>query len=91
MENYTYTEKKGKNHLEYRYRWMNGVEIRDNRENLDANYLYMEIWNNENDEVTYKNSWITDKMIDRSNVKHLSECARSRWKIENEHNNVLKN
>jgi hypothetical protein len=24
-------------------------------------------------------------------VKHLADCGRARWKIENEHNNVLKN
>ena len=40
---------------------------------------------------TYFNSWVTDKAITDANVAHLAECGRARWKIENEHHNVLKN
>jgi hypothetical protein len=29
----------GRNHFERRYRWVNGVEIRDNKETLLVNYL----------------------------------------------------
>jgi hypothetical protein len=50
----------------------------------------MELWNEEKQERTYKNAWITDKTITRENVKELVEWGRARWKIENEHNNVLK-
>jgi hypothetical protein len=50
------------------------VEIRDNRETLLVNYLYMQIWNQE-----------------KGNVRLLAGYGRGRWKIENEHNNVLKN
>jgi hypothetical protein len=62
---------------------------------LKVNYRYFEIGNEEKGEVTYKNSWITDKKIDTDNVKQIAECARARWKMrhkcrENEHNNVLK-
>ena len=39
----------------------------------------------------YTSIWVTDKEITAENVEHLAECARARWKIENEHNNVLKN
>ena len=40
---------------------------------------------------TFYNSWITDKELTAENAKHLADCGRTRWKIENEHNNVLKN
>jgi hypothetical protein len=76
--------------LEYRYKWVNGIENRADGERLLVNYLCFEIWNEEKGEVTYKNSWITDKKTDKNNVQQLAECARTRWKIENEHNNVLK-
>jgi hypothetical protein len=81
----------GRNHLVYTYKWLNGVEIRDDTETLLVNYLYMEIQNEEKKKTTYKCSWVTDKLIDNTNAAHLASCARSRWKIENEHNNVLKN
>jgi hypothetical protein len=67
------------------------VEIRDNKETLLVNYLYMEIWNEEKGKVTYKNAWVTDKEIGEEKVRLLAGCGRGRWKIENEHNNVLKN
>jgi hypothetical protein len=91
MESCTYQERKGRNHLQYRHRWMNNIEIRADGENININYLYLEIYNEEKGEITYKNSWMTNKQIDKANVRHMAECARARWKIENENNNVLKN
>jgi len=40
--------------------------------------------------VRYKNSFITDWKISADNVAGLVAAGRARWKIENEHNNVLK-
>jgi hypothetical protein len=90
-EEYTRQEWNGRNHLEYRYRWVNGIENRADGEILLVNYLYFEIWNEGKGKVTYKNSWITDKKIDADNVTELAGCARARWKIEHEYNNTLKN
>jgi hypothetical protein len=56
-----------------------------------VNYLYLEIENEGKGKTTYKNSWITNKTVTEENVKLLASCGRARWKIENEHNNVLKN
>ena len=81
----------GREHLVYRYRWYNGVEIRAEEPTLLVNYLWLEIWNEEKGKVTYLNSWVTDLPIDDKNVVEMAQCARARWKIENEHNNVLKN
>jgi hypothetical protein len=81
-------------HLEYRYRWYNGVEIRAEQPALTVNYLSLEIWNEEKGKVTYRNSWVTDLAIDEEQVAEMVECGRARWKIENAHNmrqnNVLK-
>jgi hypothetical protein len=65
---------------------VNGVAIRAEGDTFAINYLAMEIWNEEKQERTFKNAWITDKRITKDNVKQLG----ARWKIENEHNNVLK-
>jgi hypothetical protein len=80
----------GRNHLVHRYKWLNGVENRADGENLMVNYLSYEIWNVEKNKTTYKNTWITNKTITKDNVSEIAKCGRARWKIENEHNNVLK-
>jgi hypothetical protein len=56
-----------------------------------VNYIYFEMKRRETGEVVYRNSWITDKPVTEENVGHPASCGRTRWKIENEHNNVLKN
>jgi hypothetical protein len=81
----------GKHHIEYRYEWVNGIENRADGEKLLVNYIYFETYNKETGETSHKNSWITNKTVTRENVVLLVECARTRWKIENENNNVLKN
>jgi hypothetical protein len=81
----------GRQHLRYTCRWLNGVEIRDNKETLRVNYLALSIWNEEKNKQTFYNTWITNKPITAGNAFHLAACGRARWKIENEHNNVLKN
>jgi hypothetical protein len=91
LEEKTRWEWNGRYHPVYRYRWLNGVEIRDNRQTLKVNYVYFEIENEETKKITYRNSWVTDKEVTEENVEMIVSCARARWKIENEHNNVLKN
>jgi hypothetical protein len=78
----------------YTYRWVNGAPIRYERNEEDAisvNYFAMSIRNEEKGKRTYYHSWITDKPIEAGTVKHLAARGRARWKIENEHNKVLKN
>jgi hypothetical protein len=43
----------------------------------------MEIWNEEKGKITYR---VTDLAVDEKNIIEMAECARARWKIENEHN-----
>jgi hypothetical protein len=56
-----------------------------------VNYFSLEIRSEGAAKASYFNSWVTNKIITDENVAHLAECGRARWKIENEHNNVLKN
>jgi hypothetical protein len=81
----------GKYNQSSTYRWISGVPLRDSKDALTVNYLYLQIRNEKTGKVMYTNSWITDKAVTAENVEHLALCARARWKIENEHNNVLKN
>jgi hypothetical protein len=83
--------RKGKKHFIHTYRYLNAVPIRDGKETLLVNYMEVEIREKESGEATYYSSWITNKTINGLNVQQLVDCARTRWKIENEHRNVLKN
>ena len=74
------------------WRYLNGVPIRyDEREPFLVNYLSLEIRAEGAKKPSYSNSWATNKTINDNNVAYLAECGRTRWKIENEHHNVLKN
>jgi hypothetical protein len=81
----------GRHHQVSTYRWINGVPLRDSKDALMVNYFYLQIINEKTGKVSYTCSWITDKTITAENIELLASCARARWKIENEHNNVLKN
>jgi hypothetical protein len=61
-----------------------------------VNYFSLEIRTEGASKPGYSNSWVTDKRLTDMNVVYMAECARARWKIENEHNSdfsphVLKN
>jgi hypothetical protein len=89
LETHEETHKRGKARTIYRYRWINGVPLRDGKEALRVNWFEIEI-RNPDGEVTYRNSFITDIPISSDNVVELVACGRARWKIENETFNVLK-
>ena len=73
----------------HRYRWMTGLPIRDGDDALRVNWL--EITSARPDgTVTYRGTFVTSLDVDRDNVAELADCARARWKIENETFNVLK-
>ena len=81
-----------KKHVVYTWKYLNDVPIRyDERDQFLVNYFSLEINAEGASKPSYCNSWITNKTITDKNVAHLAECGRARWKIENEHNNVLKN
>jgi hypothetical protein len=90
LEQKTVKKRTGREHLEYRYRRYNGLELRQELPALKVNYALMEIWNEGKGKITYRNSWVQDLAADEKNVIEMAECARAGWKIENEHNKVLK-
>jgi hypothetical protein len=81
-----------KKHVAYTWKYLNGVPIRyDEQDQFMVNHLSFEIRLEGAKKPSYFNSWVTNKAITDMNVAYLAECGRTRWKIENEHNNVLKN
>ena len=73
----------------HRYRWLTDLPIRDGDDALRVNWL--EIVSAKPDgTVTYRGAFVTSLDVNRDNVAELADCARARWKIENETFNVLK-
>ena len=81
----------GRKKLIYRYRYTNKIPLKDGDNSLQLNWCEVTIINQKTREIIYQNSWITNLMISNNNVEKIVKAGRSRWKIENEGNNVLKN
>ena len=81
--------KQGARFVTHRYRWLEGMPLRDGQEALLVNWLETEIVDLAG-KVTYRNSFVTDLPVNQGNVAELAACGRSRWKIENETFNTLK-
>ena len=72
-------------------RFANELIINGQNQDLKVNYLeYMEVDPNTSKAI-YFNSWITDLPITEENALEMVAVARTRWKIENETFNTLKN
>ena len=89
LNEFSVTTWTGKTHLVSTYRWHNGVPLRDSADALPVNWLEVTITNEEGKRI-FKNAYITDHRLTRENVPSVAEAGRTRWKIENEHNNTLK-
>ena len=73
----------------YTYQWVSRVPMRED----DPVYVdWCEITiTNVSGKITYRNSFVTSLSVDAANVVEIATCGRTRWKIENESFNVLKN
>ena len=70
--------------------FMNGVPLNDSNQDLLVNFLDYTEYDSDGNRVKYF-SWITDLRITEGNARWLVRGGRSRWKIENETFNTLKN
>ena len=79
----------GKERLYYRYRFANNVPLKEGEDALLVNWAELTIFDEEGNERK-RHSFATNHHITKDTVVDLVEAGRSRWKIENEHNNTLK-
>jgi hypothetical protein len=80
------TDFKGRHHI---YEWVNQIPLNGTKDADPVNFFYYRLINK--GEITYRNSWVTDILIDENNVTQLVKGGRARWKVENEAFNTLKN
>jgi hypothetical protein len=81
----------GRKNLIYRYRYASRLPLRDDDSSLEVNWCEVTVINEKTQKIIYQNNWITNHKITESNVENIVKAGRSRWKVENEGNNVLKN
>jgi hypothetical protein len=72
----------------HRFRFLNDAPL--NASNPDVRVNFLEYWEIKGDKVQHF-TWVTDFTITRNNAFDLMRGGRSRWKIENETFNTLKN
>ena len=80
----------GKQRL-YRYRYINHLPIRESEPSLKVNWYEVEIFDKTKNKVIHKNSFITNHELNDENIVKMFNAGRTRWKVENENNNILKN
>lgn len=71
--------------------WYNGLILNGANQDIEVNYLEYKELDTRSAKIKYRSKWITSLDIEPSMVKEFVKIARSRWKIENETFNVLKN
>lgn len=71
------------------YRFINQIPLCDAVKDLDVNWCEITT-TSEDGRVIYKNGFATNHEITEGNVNEIVMAGRSRWKIENENNNILK-
>ena len=72
------------------YSYCNNLPIKDGDGALNVNWIKISIINEKNKKTIYENSFVTDFVINNQNAGKIVQAGRSRWKVENENNNVLK-
>lgn len=75
----------------HRYRYANKLPLNSSHRDIKVNFIeYREI-DQASGEIKQHFSWITDFFLTKKNVYSIMRMGRSRWKIENETFNTLKN
>ena len=76
----------------YHFRYINNIPLNDTPDAPQVNFLEckaIEIKGKKVTETTF--SWVTDHVLTNKNVFEIMQGGRTRWKIENETFNTLKN
>ena len=71
------------------YRYAESVPLRDGKDALMVNWCEMTTTTEEG-KVLYHNTFATSLKLNSENIIEVIKAGRSRWKIENENNNILK-
>lgn len=74
----------------YTYRYANQLPLRGDQDTIIVNWCELTITREDTGQLLYKNAFITDFELLETTVEAIVRDGRTRWKVENENNNVLK-
>ena len=77
--------------LYYNYKYVNNVPLRETEPSLMVNWYSVEIYDSTKKKVVYRNNFITNHQLNDEKMEKIIISGRTRWKVENEGNNLLKN
>ena len=80
------SDDKGRQHI---YRWINDVPLNGTAQASNVNFFDYTI--KADGKTNFHSSWVTDIPVGHDDIKNFVVAGRSRWKIENEYFNTLKN
>jgi len=80
----------GKHGEIWNYRFVNDVPLRAGDDAMNVNWCELVITLETSGVILYQNAFVTNHTLTNDNIAIIVEAGRSRWKIENENNNVLK-
>jgi hypothetical protein len=89
LNQFTIKSWNGKQRRYHTYRFRNDVPLKEGQDALRVNWAELVVTDKEGKVINHF-SFVTNHEITRDNVVQLIEAGRTRWKIENENNNVLK-
>jgi hypothetical protein len=81
----------GSFHERWAYRWAEHLPLRGDAKTLQVSWCELTISNETTDAQLYHCAWATDYLLNEHLVVEVVASGRSRWKVENEGFNVLKN
>jgi hypothetical protein len=84
-------KRRGKCREDWIYRWVEQVPIRADLKTVMVNWCELTIRDVATDKQIYHCAWATDHSLTAETVPEIVASGRSRWKVENEGLNVLKN
>jgi hypothetical protein len=73
------------------YRWAEQLPLRGDLETIMVNWCELTVVDVATGKLLYHSAWATDLPVKEQTVPSIADGGRSRWKVENEGFNVLKN
>lgn len=80
---------KNESGLKHNFRWTNNLPLNDQSADIRVNMIWYEQIDKKGKKTTF--TWVTDLEVNKNTVESIANIGRSRWKIENETFNTLKN
>jgi len=92
LRTYSHTDSTGAlaKRLTYQYRYANALPLRASSDALLVNWCEITVKNHKGVQV-YQNAFISDHPLTDTSVADICDLGRTRWKVENENHNTLKN